>query len=89
MITNWRGIGLDHKNWYWVIVYDNDKNTFEEVIQVIQKATSCSYEVAEHVAWEIHNKGQSKVMIAPFVEARKASKLISNIGIKVIVTKTK
>ncbi len=70
-------------------MYDNDINTFEEVIQVIQKATTCSYEVAEHVAWEIHNKGQSKVMIAPFSAAYKASELISNIGIKVIVTKSK
>ncbi len=90
MIPDWRRIHLmNYDNWYWITVYDNDENTFEEVIQVIQKATRCSHEVAEHVAWEIHNKGESKVMVAPFSVACKACDLIGKIGIKVIMTQSR
>ncbi len=72
---------------YWVIVYDNEYNTFDQVIYIIQKATCCSYELAEHIAQEIHVKGKSKVMIALREDANIAADLISSIGIRVEISK--
>jgi len=72
---------------FWVIVFNNEFNTFEEVITIIQKAISCSLELAEHIAWEIHDKGKAKVMIAPYHTAEEAAEVISSIGIKVSVKK--
>jgi len=78
----------DHEsdNLYWVVVFNNEYNTFEEVAHIIQRAISCSQELAEHISWEIHNKGKSKVMIAPYDDAKKAANIIGTIGIKVIVS---
>ena len=33
---------------YIVIVYDNDKNTWDEVVMILQKATGCTQEEAEN-----------------------------------------
>lgn len=80
-------IEIDDNATYLVTVFNNDYNTFEEVIFIIQKAIHCSHEVAEHIAWEIHNKGQADVMIAPYVPALKAARLIRTIGLKVTIQK--
>ena len=37
---------------YIVIVFDNEYNTWEEVIGILQKATGCSLEEAEMETWE-------------------------------------
>src|SRR5439155_20813263 len=44
-----------------VIVFDNDFNTWDEVITILQKATGCSLEEAENETWEVHNLGRSVV----------------------------
>ena len=78
---------FDDEDFYSVTVYNNDYNTFDEVIFIMQKAVFCSFEVAEHIAWELHNKGQAVVLKAPFHFAKTAAKVIGSIGIKVTVTK--
>jgi ATP-dependent Clp protease adaptor protein ClpS len=39
-----------------VILFNDEVHTFEEVIGQLIKATRCTQEKAEHIAWEVHGK---------------------------------
>ena len=68
-----------------VIVFDNDFNTWDEVITILQKATGCSLEEAENETWEVHNLGRSVVHHGDRDECHRAATIIRTIGIKVTV----
>src|SRR5207248_3602763 len=68
-----------------VIVFDNDFNTWDEVITILQKATGCSLEEAENETWEVHNLGRSVVHHGGRDECHRAATIIRTIGIKVTV----
>ncbi len=44
-----------------VILFNDEVHTFEEVIGQLIKATGCSVEKAEALAWEVHNTGKAVV----------------------------
>lgn len=68
-----------------VIVYDNDYNTFDEVIAILMKATGCSLQEATMETWEIHNLGKSVVHHGSQSECERAARIIATIGIRVEV----
>lgn len=68
-----------------VVVFDNDHNTFDEVIGILQIATGCSLEEAEMETWEIHHQGRSIVHYAGEEECRRVAEVIATIGIQVVV----
>lgn len=68
-----------------VIVYNNDHNTYEEVIGVLQRATCCSFEEAWMEAWEIDHLGKSIVHHGGEEECERAAGIIRTIGIHVEV----
>ncbi len=68
-----------------VIVYDNDKNTYQEVILILRKATGCSYEEAAIETWEIDHLGKSVVHHGSQEECERAASIIRTIGIRVEV----
>ncbi len=68
-----------------VIVFDNDRNTFDEVIGILQKATGCSLEEAEMETWEVHHLGRSVVHHGERAECDRAAAVIATIGIRVAV----
>ncbi|MCX7799551.1 MAG: ATP-dependent Clp protease adaptor ClpS [Fimbriimonadales bacterium] len=71
----------------WIVtVYDNDHNTFEEVILVLMVATGCSLREAQIETWEIHHLGKSVVHHASKEECDRVASVISTIGIRVEVT---
>lgn len=70
-----------------VVVYDNDKNSFEEVIMILVLATGCTLEEAEIETWEVHHLGKSVVHSAGEEECRKVAEVIQTIGIRVEVIK--
>lgn len=70
---------------YIVIVFNNDHNTFDEVIQILQKATGCSLEEAEMETWEIDALGKSVVHHADREECERVAAIIATIGIEVAV----
>ena len=72
---------------WMVIVFDNDKNTFDEVIGILQKATGCSLEEAQMETWEVHHVGRSIVHHADQEECQRVAAVIGTIGIKVVVEK--
>ena len=68
-----------------VIVHDNDWNTFEQVIDILQKATGCSLEEAQMETWEVHHLGRSLVHHGDREECRRVADVIQTIGIRVTV----
>jgi ATP-dependent Clp protease adapter protein ClpS len=70
---------------YLVIVFNNDHNTFDQVITILQKATGCSLEEAEMETWEVHHMGKSVVHHADQEECQRVAAIIATIGIRVAV----
>ncbi len=68
-----------------VVVYDNDTNTVDEVILILQKATGCSLREAEMETWEVHHLGKSVVHHASAEECERVAGIIRTIGIRVEV----
>ncbi len=71
----------------WIVtVFDNDHNTFEEVIAILIVATGCSMREAQIETWEIHNLGKSVVHHGDRAECERAASIIATIGIRVEVS---
>jgi ATP-dependent Clp protease adaptor protein ClpS len=68
-----------------VTVFNNDSNTYEEVIVVLQAATGCTAEEAYIEAWEIDHFGACVVHRADEAECGQAADIIRTIGIRVEV----
>lgn len=69
-----------------VTVYDNDTNTYEEVITVLMIATGCTAEEAYIEAWEIDKYGQCVVHRADEPECQGVADVVGTIGIRVEVS---
>jgi ATP-dependent Clp protease adaptor protein ClpS len=70
----------------WIVrVFNNDINTYQQVMSILMLATRCSAEEAYMEAWEIDHLGSSVVHQATEGECRTAAKVISTIGIRVEV----
>lgn len=65
-----------------VIAYDNDINTFDEVIHILQVATACTADEAYHETWEIHHYGKSSVHHGSRSECERAAGIIQSIGVR-------
>src|SRR5687768_3851444 len=68
-----------------VVVYDNDKNTFDEVIGILLRATGCGQQEAEMETWEVHHLGRSIVHHGDRPECERVAAIIRTIGIRVEV----
>jgi len=71
---------------YIVIVYDNSRNTYEQVIHILQVATACTYQEAYIEAWEVDHLGKSVVHHGGKEECERVAGIIRQIGITVEVT---
>ena len=71
----------------WIVtVFNNEFNTWEEVMTVLQMATGCGPDEAFMETWEIDNLGASVVHNAGKVECSEAAAVIGTIGIRVTVS---
>jgi ATP-dependent Clp protease adapter protein ClpS len=68
-----------------VVVFNNDHNTYEEVIHILMLATNCSQEEAEIETWEVDHLGKSVVHHADKEECERVASVIRTIGIQVEV----
>lgn len=66
-----------------VVVYNNETNTYLEVISILMVATGCDAEEAYIEAWEIDHYGQCAVHRANQEECERAAEIIATIGIRV------
>ncbi len=72
---------------WMVVIYNNDSNSMEEVIEVLILATSCDIEEASIEMWEAHTYGKAPVHFATKDECHTAASIISSIGVKTEVQK--
>ncbi|MCG9895107.1 MAG: ATP-dependent Clp protease adaptor ClpS [Fimbriimonadaceae bacterium] len=68
-----------------VVVYNNETNSYEEVMTVLILATACSTEEAYIETWEIDHYGSCAVHRAAEDECRSVAEIIGTIGIAVAV----
>lgn len=71
----------------WLVtVFNNETNTYDEVILILMVATQCSMDEAAMETWEIDRLGSSVVHLGDELECRTVAEIIATIGIKVEVT---
>ena len=68
-----------------VVVYNNDQNTWDQVVEILRRATGCDSEEAEIETWEIDTLGKSVVHYGAERECERVALVISEIGIHVEV----
>ena len=51
-----------------VILYNDEIHTFDEVIRQLIKATGCTVEHAERLAWTVHTRGKANAYEGSFEE---------------------
>lgn len=80
-------LGLPETGGGWIVtVYNNETNTYDEVIEILMVATGCGLEEAEMETWEIDHLGQSVVHQADQEECESVAATIRQIGIVVKVS---
>lgn len=72
---------------YVVVIFNNDTNSFDQVIAALMLATECDLHEATLEAWEAHNFGSAKVHHAPQLECKHVARIISTIGVRTEVRK--
>lgn len=75
-----------HGGGFIVTVFNNDYNTWDEVMAILQIATKCTPEEAYIETWEIDNLGSSVVHHGGEEECNRVAEVIGTIGIKVQVS---
>ncbi len=70
-----------------VVIYNNDYNTFDEVMNILMKATSCDLQEAYIEAWETHQYGKAAVHYSSKDQCEEAANVIRQIGIRAEVSK--
>jgi ATP-dependent Clp protease adaptor protein ClpS len=70
-----------------VLIYNNETNSMEEVVEVLMIATQCDYEEAVIEMWEAHTFGKAPVHFASKSECEEAAHIISSVGVKTEVAK--
>jgi ATP-dependent Clp protease adaptor protein ClpS len=78
--------GTGHAHHWVVTVFNNDVNTYDEVMNILMKATSCSEDEAAMETWEIDRLGKSVVHFGKEEECQQAANVIATIGIRVEVS---
>src|SRR5439155_4849110 len=69
-----------------VLLFNDNIHTFDEVIMQVSKATGCSEQRAEKVAWEVHTKGKSIVYDGDISECLRVSSVLEEIALHTQVT---
>jgi ATP-dependent Clp protease adaptor protein ClpS len=64
-----------------VILYNDDVHSFEEVIGQLIKATGCSTEKAEGLAWEVHTRGKAVVYTGEMSKCLKVNSVLEEIDL--------
>jgi ATP-dependent Clp protease adapter protein ClpS len=66
---------------WMVVVYNNDVNTYEEVMTILMLATSCDANEAYIETWEIDHLGQCAVHRSSQDECDRVAEVIRTIGL--------
>jgi ATP-dependent Clp protease adapter protein ClpS len=67
---------------WMVILYNNEYNSVDEVVDVLMRATGCDVQEASIETWEAHTFGKAPVHFAQKDECDSAAAIIASIGCK-------
>jgi ATP-dependent Clp protease adaptor protein ClpS len=62
-----------------VILFNDEIHTFDEVITQLIKATRCSEQQAEALAWEVHTRGRAMVFAGELSRCMEVSGILEEI----------
>jgi ATP-dependent Clp protease adaptor protein ClpS len=71
----------DEADLWAVIVWNDDVNTFQNVIKALVEIMHHTFDRAEQLTWKVHNTGKAVVGIRPQEEAKVAVRAIRARGI--------
>ncbi len=72
---------------HWIVtVYNNEYNTWDEVVHILMVATGCSEDEADMETWEVDHLGKSVVHHGGQEDCETAAEIIAQIGIRVEVS---
>jgi hypothetical protein len=73
----------------WIVtVFNNDHNTYDEVILILMNATGCPPDEAIIETWEIDHLGKSVVHVGEETECLGVAEVIASIGLRVEVSES-
>ena len=67
--------------WY-VVLFNDDFHTFDDVIIQLVKATGCSMGRAERLAWEVHTTGRARVFDGDFEHCLRVCNVLREISLQ-------
>jgi ATP-dependent Clp protease adaptor protein ClpS len=62
-----------------VVLFNDDVHTFDEVITQLIRATRCSSQKAEALAWEVHTTGRAMVFAGELTKCMEVSGILEEI----------
>jgi ATP-dependent Clp protease adapter protein ClpS len=81
-------LGADVGAGRWmVVIFNNETNSMEEVVEILMVATGCNEQEAEIEMWEAHTFGKAAVHFATKIECEEAARIIASVGIKTEVAR--
>lgn len=72
---------------WMVVIFNNETNSMEEVVEILMTATACTAEEAEVEMLEAHMLGKASVHFASKSECDEVAAVIGSIGVKTEVSK--
>ena len=74
--------GVNQRGRWMVLIFDNDTNSQEEVVEVLMRATGCDVTEACIEMWEAHTYGKASVHFSSRTDCDQAARIISEIGVR-------
>jgi len=71
---------------WMVVIFNNETNSMDEVVEVLMEATGCDVEEAAIEMWEAHHFGKAPVHFAAKSECEAAAAIIASVGVKTEVS---
>ncbi len=66
-----------------VILLNDNRHTFDEVIVQLMKATGCSPEQAREITWQVHTQGEALCYTGPRERCEHVASILEEIELRV------
>ena len=73
---------VGYRGRYMAVIFNNDANSFAEVLATVMYATSCTIQEAYMETWEAHHYGSAPIYFGSQEVCCAVSAIISNIGVR-------
>ncbi|MFZ4508858.1 MAG: ATP-dependent Clp protease adaptor ClpS [Fimbriimonas sp.] len=70
-----------HIGRWMVVIFNNETNSYDEVIEILMRSTKCDLEEAMIETWEAHHYGKAPVHFASQSECDRIAAMIASIGV--------